>query len=200
MFHPRRRIAIPDPVVAVLIVLAAAVPLRAQEHDELPTEHVAIIPPGGHVDLYSGLILPGREYRAFKADLRFDRDGAGFYLEPLLGGQPAHRDDATPGVEWTTNRLRIAYQGGFVFASESSVANGKECDLALVSSAGGGQSVRFNATGGVAAGGGFRFGEVPAAGRLEFQSDFDSDAGTADSDRFYVRTADGGIASVRIVE
>lgn len=91
-----------------LVTVLLLVPLGAQDHDELPTEHVAIIPPGGMVDLDTGLILRGREHRSFKADLRFDRDGAGFYLEPLFGGLAAGPGDVAPVGEWAPGRIRIA--------------------------------------------------------------------------------------------
>jgi len=101
---------------AVTATLAAAfassiLQLRAQENDDLPTEHVAIIPPGGMVDLASGLILHGRELRTFKADLRFDRDGAGFYLEPLIGGQRAGPDAVAPTGNWLTGHMRVDGNG-----------------------------------------------------------------------------------------
>jgi hypothetical protein len=99
------------PIAIACTIAMSVAPLQAQENDGLPTEHVANIPPGGFVDLDSGLILPGREYRSFKADLRFDRDGAGFYLEPLLGGLAARPADREPADDWATGRIRIDRHG-----------------------------------------------------------------------------------------
>ncbi len=98
-----------SPTLALLAALAATASLiPAQEPDDLPTERVEIIPPGGLVDLDSGAVLPVAKLRVFEADLRFDRDGAGFFLQALRGAQPAMTGDASPDPDsWSTERVRI---------------------------------------------------------------------------------------------
>ena len=81
--------------------------LPAQDGDGLPTEYVVQVPPGGHVDLDSGVILPTPAHRGFRADLRFGRDGEGFYLEPLVGGARAKPNDSEPPSELAKDRVRI---------------------------------------------------------------------------------------------
>lgn len=93
--------------VAVIFCTLLSAAAYAQQPDVLPTEHVAIIPPGGLVDLDTGCLLPQRDFRGMRADLRFDRDGAGFYLEPLAGGVPARVGDVEPGGDWQSGRVRI---------------------------------------------------------------------------------------------
>jgi hypothetical protein len=100
----------PAPILSVASLAAAfafATPLRAQHGDGLPTEYVLQIPPGGFVDLDSGVILPTAELRRVRADLRFGRDGNGFYLEPLHGGVRAARDDIAPPEAMAKDRVRI---------------------------------------------------------------------------------------------
>jgi hypothetical protein len=95
-------------------------------------------------------------------------------------------------------RRGVAIPGHFAMVLLAAAA--PLCALALVANADGLQLLCFDAKGGAAACGGFRFGQFPDVGRLQFQPGFGSDERTPDSDRFYVRTADGGMASVRIVE
>lgn len=100
----------PASIVAVVSLAAAfvfATPLCAQHGDGLPTEYVLQIPPGGFVDLDTGVILPAAELRRVRADLRFGRDGNGFYLEPLLGGVRAARGDIVPPETLPNERVRI---------------------------------------------------------------------------------------------
>jgi hypothetical protein len=88
-------------------VLALAVVAAAQSVEGVPVEHVVRIPPGGWVDLDSGAVLPAPEQRPLRADLRFDRDGQGFFLAPLFGGMAAAAQDEAPGEDWSTERLRL---------------------------------------------------------------------------------------------
>lgn len=98
-----------SPTLALLAALTATVsPISAQEPDDLPTERVEIIPPGGLVDLDSGAVLPVAKLRVFEADLRFDRDGGGFFLQALRGAQLAKADSEAPDPDaWSTERVRI---------------------------------------------------------------------------------------------
>lgn len=95
------------PFAAFLFALSPCSPLPAQDGDGLPTEYVVQVPPGGHVDLDSGVILPASAHRGFRADLRFGRDGDGFYLEPLVGGARAKPNDSEPPSELAKDRVRI---------------------------------------------------------------------------------------------
>lgn len=98
------------PFTAVSILLALAVPrhLAAQAMDDLPVEHVEVIPPGGLVDLDSGAILPTAKIRGHQADFRFDRDGSGFFLQGLLGAQPAPANATAPDAgSWSDARIRV---------------------------------------------------------------------------------------------
>lgn len=100
----------PAPILAVASLAAAfafVTSLPAQHGDGLPTEYVLQIPPGGFVDLDTGVILPAAELRRVRADLRFGRDGNGFYLEPLHGGGRAARDVTTPPEAMAKDRVRI---------------------------------------------------------------------------------------------
>lgn len=92
---------------AFLFALSPCSPLPAQDGDGLPTEYVMQLPPGGHVDLDTGVILPGPAHRGFRADLVFGRDGEGFYLEPLVGGARAKPNDTEPPSELAKDRVRI---------------------------------------------------------------------------------------------
>lgn len=92
---------------AVGLGLIIAIPLAAQEGDALPTEYVVHVPPGAWLDLDTGILLPRAEHQRMRADLRFGRDGRGFYLEPLHGGMRAARDAIEPDGELATERLRI---------------------------------------------------------------------------------------------
>lgn len=104
---PSNRFALSLLAAGLAAALAFAAPLRAQYGEGLPTEHVLQVPPGGFVDLDSGVILPAAELRRVRADLRFGRDGNGFYLEPLHGGVRAARDDTTPPEAMAKDRVRI---------------------------------------------------------------------------------------------
>ena len=101
-FSFRRAIA-----AVVLAGCLTGVPLVAQDGDGLPTEYVAQVPPGGWIDLDSGVLLPQAKYRSFQADLRFGRDGAGFYLEPLAGGAKAGAGATSPPESLPVERVRI---------------------------------------------------------------------------------------------
>ncbi|HEX5051719.1 MAG TPA: hypothetical protein VFZ65_08110 [Planctomycetota bacterium] len=94
-------------MAASLALCSASATLRAQEGDGLPTEYVVQVPPNGLIDLDSGLVLPQPAYRGFRADLRFGRDGAGFYLEPLFGGSRAAPGDTAPPATLAPERVRI---------------------------------------------------------------------------------------------
>jgi hypothetical protein len=81
--------------------------LAAQDGEGLPTEHVRLLPPGAWVDLDTGLVLPAATFRKDKADLYFDRDGAGFYLLPVHGGLRAAAGATQPPDELPSERVRI---------------------------------------------------------------------------------------------
>jgi len=81
--------------------------IRAQEGDPMPTERVRTIPPGGFVDLDTGIILATRERKPLQADLLFDRDGLGFFLQAMSGAMAAKAGDTTPEGEWSSERLRL---------------------------------------------------------------------------------------------
>lgn len=104
MPSPRRSL---PTFVAFLFALLPWSPLVAQDGDGLPTEYVLQVPPGGHVDLDTGVILPGPAHRGFRADLVFGRDGEGFYLEPLVGGARSKPNDTEPPSELAKDRVRI---------------------------------------------------------------------------------------------
>lgn len=90
-----------------LALLIASTP-PAQVADPLPTRHLLRVPPGGYVDLDTGLILTGREYDRVVADLLFDRDGLGFFVDGWGGSQSCRHDDQEPEADaWTTERQRV---------------------------------------------------------------------------------------------
>ena len=94
------------------------------------------------------------------------------------------------------------YGGGLDLAAEAVVtrdeaARGRRVDLSIVNSAGGASSLAFG--GDVAVGAGHEFGELPALATLSFTQSIGTNDRDAGSERFYVRTAGGGLASVRIV-
>jgi hypothetical protein len=91
-----------------------------------------------------------------------------------------------------------AQRGGVDFRRGETVADGQPCDLQLVGGAGGASSLRFGGAA-IAGAGAIAFGDFGAAAHLSFAERWDSDDRQADCDRFFVRTADGGLASVRIV-
>ncbi|MCU0864899.1 MAG: hypothetical protein MUC36_14005 [Planctomycetes bacterium] len=91
---------------APLVALVAA-GLPAQEGDGLPTEYVIQVPPGAWIDLDTGIVLPHADHRRDRADLRFGRDGGGFYLEPRLGGAVARSGEVAPPTELGTDRVRV---------------------------------------------------------------------------------------------
>lgn len=73
----------------------------------MPTERVRIIPPGGFVDLDTGIILPTRERKPLQADLLFERDGQGLFVQAMTGAIAAKADDTVPGDEWSNERQRL---------------------------------------------------------------------------------------------
>lgn len=81
--------------------------LPAQEGDGLPTEYVMQVPPGAWIDLDTGVVLPRADHRRDRADLRFGRDGGGFYLEPRWGGASAGPGDVSPPEVLVAERVRI---------------------------------------------------------------------------------------------
>jgi hypothetical protein len=87
--------------------LLGAAWLRAQDGDGLPTEYVMQVPPGAWIDLDTGIVLPRADHRRDQADLRFGRDGGGFYLEPRWGGASATPGDVSPPDGLTADRVRI---------------------------------------------------------------------------------------------
>jgi hypothetical protein len=87
-----------------LLLLGPAV---AQEGDGLPTEYLIQVPPGAWIDLDTGIVLPRADHRRDRADLRFGRDGGGFYLEPRLGGAVAGVGDVSPPDTLGDERVRL---------------------------------------------------------------------------------------------
>ena len=87
-----------------LVLLGPAV---AQEGDGLPTEYLIQVPPGAWIDLDTGIVLPRADHRRDRADLRFGRDGGGFYLEPRLGGALAGAQDVSPPATLGDERVRL---------------------------------------------------------------------------------------------
>ena len=108
-------------------VLALSLPVASQLVDGLPTEHTTRIAPGGWVDLDTGLVLPKRVFAAAEADLVFDRDGSGFYLD-VPGGAVATPESETvaPPLEaFVRERQRLdlrAARSWFVRTDHQSVA------------------------------------------------------------------------------
>lgn len=91
---------------AALVLLALQ--LAAQGPDALPTLRSFDIAPGAMLDLDAGVVLREPRVGPLEADLKFGRDGIGFYLEPLLGGMKALAKDTSPGSdEWSRERLRL---------------------------------------------------------------------------------------------
>ncbi len=86
---------------------AAIAPAGAQELSALPEEYTLCIPPGAWVDLDTGLMLPAETHRRHRADLRFDRDGRGFFVHPIHGGMAATLGAEEPDGDWSDERQRI---------------------------------------------------------------------------------------------
>jgi len=93
-----------------VLAIATTTPAAAQMDDGMPTEYMLQVAPGGFVDLDTGLVLPGRTFRTFLADLVFGRDGGGLYFEPLHGGAQVMGDPQSPPAELSTERVRIGRQ------------------------------------------------------------------------------------------
>ncbi len=102
-----------------------------------------------------------------------------------------------PEVKHGTGSIQAGNGGGFDFVRGEPVARGVQGDVAIVNSAGGASALTF-ASAAIAPGGASAFGAFPPESSLQFGKTLQSDVGVAGSERFYVRTADGGIASVRI--
>lgn len=97
-----------------------------------------------------------------------------------------------PGeVRMGRGRLR-AQDGSFDFATGKNAAQG---DLQITGGAGGAQVLYL--AGQIAPGAAFAFGELPALERLSLAETWTSDESKPGEDHFYVRTRDGGLASVR---
>jgi hypothetical protein len=94
------------PLRPLLAALATGIAM-AQTIDGVPREHTMRIPPGGLVDLDTGVVLPAQAVAPLHADLRFDRDGRGFFVAPLHGAAPCRDGDRTPADEWSADRLRL---------------------------------------------------------------------------------------------
>lgn len=93
---------------ALACALAGAGTARAQGPEALPTVRRAVLAPGRYFDLDSGASLPGRKLDRLQADLRFDRDGVGFFVDPMLVGQPGGGAAADPDDEaWRAERIRL---------------------------------------------------------------------------------------------
>lgn len=87
----------------------------------MPYRQNARVAPGNYVDLDLAVMLSGPRARNIVADVRFDRDGGGFFVQAPLGavvaksqqsGPRADEDEAdkTP-IEWGTGRLRLDTKG-----------------------------------------------------------------------------------------
>lgn len=87
----------------VLVALTTA-SLFAQTPEGAPVEHTLRIAPGAMVDLDTGFQLPSRKIKPHAADLKFDRDGAGFYLLPYVAAQPAKALAERPERDWSEER------------------------------------------------------------------------------------------------
>lgn len=96
-------------------------------------------------------------------------------------------------------RLDAGGQQGFDFAAGAPVARDAEADLRIANSAGGASSLSFATPAGGAPGRDAPFGSFAGAGALPFGERVDSDDRDEGAERFYVRTEEGGVASVRIV-
>lgn len=114
-------------VLPSTFVLALSLPVASQLVDGLPTEHTARIAPGGWVDLDTGLVLPKPVFAEVEADLVFDRDGGGFYLDFPGGAVATHASEsvAPPLEEFMRGRQRLDFQAArswFVRTDQQSVA------------------------------------------------------------------------------
>ena len=111
----------------VAFSLALSLPVASQLVDGLPTEHVTRIAPGGWVDLDTGLVLPKRVFAAAEADLVFDRDGSGFYLDFPGGAVTTQASEtvAPPLDAFVRERQRLDFRAAlswFVRTDQQSVA------------------------------------------------------------------------------
>lgn len=102
-----------------------------------------------------------------------------------------------PGYRLGTFQLDAGGKGGFDFATGAPSA-GAAADLRITNSAGGASSLQFTSAGGIASGKDVPFGSFAAADRLSFGDRLDTDDRRRGDDLLFVRTAEGGIASVRI--
>ncbi len=93
----------------------------------------------------------------------------------------------------------IGSDNGITFATGELTKMSDGPDLAIVNSAGGASYLGFQAKAGMAGAGEVTFGDFAAAAKLGYGEHFASDNREANADRFFVRTPDGGMASVRIV-
>lgn len=92
---------------ALALALTLAHPVSAQTPDGLPQLRHATIAPGTSIDLDTGIVLPANDRGHLRADLRFGRDGRGFYVEPVREGMPAVASDWHVEGEWSKERLRL---------------------------------------------------------------------------------------------
>ncbi|MCR9245933.1 MAG: hypothetical protein NXI31_12945 [bacterium] len=105
----------PNSRILALLVTGAAIaaapgPIAQRPTTLSPREVLATF--GAFVDLDAGAILPGPRLGPLVADVRFDRDGKGLYLEPLHGAQSRGRHDVTPDADtWSTDRIRCQRNG-----------------------------------------------------------------------------------------
>ena len=81
--------------------------LVAQTPDGLPELRHVTIAPGSSIDLDTGVVLPAGDHAQLRADLRFGRDGLGFYVQPLHDGMAAMANDWYPEGDWSKERLRV---------------------------------------------------------------------------------------------
>src|SRR5690606_36988524 len=93
--------------VVLTLALLPLPPLVAQTPDGLPELRHLTIAPGSGIDLDSGVVLPAGDHGQLRADMRFGRDGLGFYVETVHEGMSALASNWYPDGEWSKQRLRV---------------------------------------------------------------------------------------------
>lgn len=96
-----------SPLAVLAFALTLAPPLAAQVPDGLPKLRHVTIAPGSNIDLDTGVVLPTDDRGQLRGDLRFGRDGLGFYLQPVREGMPAVESDWYVEGDWSKDRLRV---------------------------------------------------------------------------------------------
>jgi len=99
-------------VKKTLVAFALTLPVAAQMPGGLPEMRHVTMAPGSSIDLDSGVLLPAGDHGRLRADVKFGRDGLGFFLQPLREGMAARASDDHPAGDWFEERLRIPRRGG----------------------------------------------------------------------------------------